>query len=87
MTLVQSLIPTNFVKMPSKKFIRRQKLFLKNKKKAIINRRVEELMVEQLTRKAKKQLFIAPIDTPSGDSLVASDFETSQDSDFSSPSP
>ena len=87
MTLVQSLIPTNFVKKPSKKFIRRQKLFLKNKKKAIINRRVEELMVEQLPRKAKKQLFIAPIDTPSGDSLVASDSETSQDSDFSSPSP
>ena len=87
MTLVQSLIPTNFVKKPSKKFTRRQKLFLKNKKKAIINRRVEELMIEQLTRKAKKQLFIAPIDTPSGDSLVASDFETSQDSGFSSSSP
>jgi hypothetical protein len=85
MTLVQSLIPSNFVKKPTKKFIRRQKLYLKNKKKALINRRVEQLMVEQLTLKAKKQLSIAPIHTPSGDLLVASDLEGGQDSDFSSP--
>jgi hypothetical protein len=85
MTLVQSLIPSKFVKKPTKKFIRRQKLFLKNQKKAQINRRVEQLMVEQLTRRAKKQLFIAPIDTPSGDVLVASDLDSHQDSDLGSP--
>jgi hypothetical protein len=85
MTLVQSLIPSNFVKKASKKFTRRQKLFLKNKKKAQINRRVEQLMIEQLAHQAKKQLFITPIDTPSGDLLVASDFDTCHDSDFSSP--
>ena len=84
MTLVQSLIPSNFVKKTTKKFTRRQTLFLKNKKKAQINRRVEQLMVEQLAQQAKKQLFIAPIDTPSGDVLVASDLEPQQDSDFDS---
>jgi hypothetical protein len=85
MTLVQSLIPSNFVKKPTKKFIRRQRLYLKNQKKAQINRRVEQLMVEQLAHQAQKQLFIAPIETPSGDLLVASDLDTCQDSDFSSP--
>ena len=85
MTLVQSLIPSNFVKKPTKKFIRRQRLYLKNQKKAQINRRVEQLMVEQLALQAQKQLFIAPIETPSGDLLVASDLDTCQDSDFSSP--
>jgi hypothetical protein len=85
MTLVQSLIPSNFVKKPTKKFIRRQKLYLKNKKKAQINRRVDQLMVEQLARTAKKQLFIAPIHTPSGELLVASDYDTGHDSDFNSP--
>ena len=84
MTLVQSLIPCNFVKKPTKKIMRRQQLYLKDKKKAQINRCVEQLMVEQLTRQAKKQLFIAPIDTPSCDLLVAIDVDTGQDSDFSS---
>jgi hypothetical protein len=69
MTLLQSLIPSNFVKKPTKKFIRRQKLYLKDKKKAQINRRVEQLMIEQLTYQANKKLFISPIDTPSGDVL------------------
>ena len=80
MTLVQSLIPSNFVKKATKKFARRQKQYLKNQRKAQINRQVEQLMVEQLTRKAKKQLFISPIATPSGDLLVASDLDISQDS-------
>ena len=85
MTLVQSLIPSNFIKKPSKKFTRRHTLFLKNKKKAEINRRVEQLMVKQLAQQAQKQLFIAPIDTPSSDILVASDLESHQGSDFISP--
>ena len=84
MALVQSLILSILVKKPTKKFIRRQRLYLKNKKKAQINRRVKQLMVKQLTRKAKKQLFIAPIHTPSSELLVASDFDTGHDSDFTS---
>ena len=85
MTLVQSLIPSNFVKKPTKKFARHQKLYLKNKRNAQINRRVEQLMVEQLTRQAKKQLFIAPFVTPTGDLLVAGGLDTGEDSDCSSP--
>ena len=85
MTLLQSLIPSNFVKKPTKKIIRRQKLYLKNKKKAQINRRVEQLMVEQLTRQATKHLFITPTDSMRVDLNDGSHPHTRQDSDTCTP--
>jgi hypothetical protein len=64
MALLQSLIPTNYSKLPSKKFQRRHQQYLKNKKLATIARRADQLMIEQLARKAQKQLFISPTPNP-----------------------
>ena len=73
MTLLQSLIPTNFAKLPSKKFERKHRQYLKNKKLATFARRADQLMIEQLARKAKKQLSLSPVPTTNVDLLVTSD--------------
>ena len=65
MTLLQSLIPTNFAKLPSKKFERKHRPYLKTKKLATFARRADQLMIEQLARKAQQQLSLSPIPTPS----------------------
>ena len=66
MALLQSLIPTNFAKLPSKKFQRKHRQYLKNKHLASIARRADELMVEQLAQKAQKQLPLRPTHTSNG---------------------
>ena len=86
MTLLQSLIPTNFAKLPSKKFERKHQQFLKHKKLAIIQRRADQLMIEQLARKAQKQLSLIPIPSFNADILIASDLGMCNDSDSSSDS-
>jgi hypothetical protein len=86
MTLLQSLLPTNFSKQPSKKFERKHRQFLKHKKLAIIQRRADQLMIDQLAQKAQKQLSFIPIPTPNSDLLVASDLDMCNDSDSSSES-
>jgi len=63
MTLLQSLIPTNFAKQPSKKFERKHQAYLKNKNAVKIARLVDKLTMEQLARKAKMQLSLTS--TPS----------------------
>jgi hypothetical protein len=64
MALLQSLIPTNFSKLPSKKFQRRHQQYIKNKKLAIMARRADQLMIDQLARKAQKQLSLSPNPNP-----------------------
>jgi hypothetical protein len=86
MTLLQSLIPTNFAKVPSKKFARKHRELLKYKQLALIQRRADQLMIEQLERKAQKQLSLMPISKPIVDLLVSSDLGTGYESDSSSDS-
>jgi hypothetical protein len=83
MTLLQSLIPTNFAKQPSKKFERKHKQYLKNKRLATIARRADQLMIDQLAQKAKKQLSLSTIPTSNVDSIITSDPDLSNDSDDS----
>jgi hypothetical protein len=84
MTLIQAPLPTNFAKLPSKKFERKHREFLKHKKLAIIQRRADQLMIEQLARKAKKQLTLNPTPISNDDPLVTSDLDICNDSDSSS---
>ena len=58
MALLQSLMPTNFAKLPSKKFQRKHQQYLKNKHLVLMARRADKLMVEQLARKARLQLSL-----------------------------
>ena len=76
MTLLQALIPTNFAKQPSKKFQRKHQQYLKHKKAVKIARLVDQLTMEQLARKAKKQLSLSSIPTPNVHLLVTSDLGT-----------
>jgi hypothetical protein len=64
MALLQSIIPTNFSKLPSKKFQRRHQQYIKNKKLAIMARRADQLMIDQLACKAQKQLSLYPNPNP-----------------------
>ena len=73
MTLLQSLIPTSFSKLPSKKFERKHRQYLKNKKLATIQRLADQLMIEQLASKAQKQLSLSSTPNPNGHLLVARD--------------
>ena len=86
MTLLQSLIPTNFAKVLSKQFARKHREQLKYKQLALIQRRADQLMIEQLARKAKKQLTLNPTPFPKDDLLVTSDLDICNDSDSSSDS-
>jgi hypothetical protein len=86
MTLLQSLIPTNFAKLPSKKFERKHRQYLKNKQAAKIARLVDQLTMEQLARKAKQQLSLSSIPTPNDDLHVAMDLNIGNDSNSSSDS-
>jgi hypothetical protein len=78
MTFFQSPLPTSYSTKPSKKFLRRHKAYLLNQKKALINKKVDQLTKQQQCRKPP---FFAPINTPNGDLLVASDMDISQESD------
>ena len=63
MALLQSLIPTNFSKLPSKKFQRKHQQYNKNKQLATFSRMADQLMIQQLALKAKK-LSLNSISTP-----------------------
>ena len=86
MTLLQSLIPTNFAKQPSRKFERKHQQYLKIKKAAKIAWLVDQLMIEQLARKAKKQLSLSSIPTPNVEVLFPMDLNIVSDSDGTSDS-
>ena len=86
MTLLQSLIPTNFAKVPSKKFARKHRELLKYKQLALIQRRADQLMIKQLARKAQKQLSLMPTPNPNVDLLVTSDLGIGHKSNSSSDS-
>jgi hypothetical protein len=81
MTLLQSLIPTNFAKQPSKKFERRHRQYLKNKKLATIARRVDQLMIKQLALKAQKQLSLSPISHPHDEIFFTSNPDKGNDNE------
>jgi hypothetical protein len=81
MTFLQSLIPTNFAKKPSKKFERKHQQYLKNKKAIKIARLVDQLTMQQLARKAKQQLSLSSPPTPTVDVPVPLDLNTGNDSD------
>ena len=73
-----SVTPSNFLfREAIKKFLRRHKAYLLNQKKALIAKKVD-----QLTNQCQKFPFFAPINTPNGDLLVASDMDISQESDI-----
>jgi hypothetical protein len=78
MTFFQAPLPISYSTKPSKKFLRRHKAYLLNQKKALINKKVDQLANQQAGRKLP---FFAPINTPNGDLLVASDMDISQESD------
>jgi hypothetical protein len=84
MTLLQSLMPTNFAKQPSKKFERKHRQYLKNKKAVKIVRLVDQLMMEQLARQAKMQLSLSSNPTSDVDALVTRDPNIGNDSNSSS---
>jgi hypothetical protein len=86
MTLLQSLIPTNFAKQPSKKFERKHRQYIKHKKAVKIARLVDQLMIEQLSRKANKQLSLSPPPNPHVDLPDTMDLNTGNASDSSSDS-
>ena len=62
-------MPTSFAKQPSKKFERKHRQYLKNKKAAKIARLLDQLMMEQLARKATMQLSLSSNPTPNVDPL------------------
>jgi hypothetical protein len=67
-------MPTNFAKQPSKKFERKHRQYLKNKKAAKIARLVDQLTMQQLARKANMmQLSLPSNPTSDVDTLVTRD--------------
>jgi hypothetical protein len=77
-------MPTNFAKQPSKKFERKHRQYLKNKKAVKIAQLVDQLMMEQLACKATMQLSLSSNPTSDVDALVTRDPNIGNDSNSSS---